>query len=192
MLAAAPALAADPVAGARYAGETSQRQPRASSSASADGEPRREGAHPVPRGQLRERREQGARAASGRPASPIADGAFERTGKEVEKLPKQGALQRRHADRALHRPRPLPDGRARQGQAEGARRDPRQAGNTISTCKHDKRITWAADRLGVGPETEEQPQARRSPADHGAAVGRALAVRDRTLARAHAATVSAR
>ena len=154
VLAAAAALAADPVAGARYAGETSQNNLRFEFRVAQDGS-RVEKALIQFRAGNCENAESKAQGSLRPPGIGIVDGAFQRTGKEVEKLPEQGAFSggtqiERYTVRGH-----FPTAERAKGRLKVRVEIRDKDGNTISTCKHNKRITWVADRLGVGPETEE-------------------------------------
>ena len=154
VLAATPALAADPIADARYAGETSQASLRFEFRVSEDATRVEEALIQFRAGNC-ENADSKAQGSLRPPAIPIADGVFARTGKEVEKLPKQGAFSggtqiERYTVRGS-----FPTTERAKGRLKVRVEVRDKQGNTISTCKHDKRITWAADRLGVGPESED-------------------------------------
>jgi hypothetical protein len=155
VLAAAPALAADPVAGARYAGETSQAGHLRFEFRVADDGSRVEKALIQFRAGNCENAESKAQGSLRPPGIPIVDGAFARVGKEVEKLPSEGGFS---GGKQIERYR-VKGHFATTEKAKGVLRVRVEIrdndGNTISTCRHDKRITWSADRLGVGPGTEE-------------------------------------
>ena len=154
VLAAAPALAADPVAGARYAGETSQGGLRFEFRVAEDGSSVDKALIQFRAGNC-ENAESKAQGSLRPPSIGIVDGAFERKGKEVEKLPRQGDFGGgKQIERYTVRGRFPTTERAKGTLRVRVEIQDRQ-GNTISTCKHDKRITWAADRLGVGPDTDE-------------------------------------
>jgi hypothetical protein len=154
VLAAAPALAADPVAGARYAGETSQGNLRFEFRVAEDSS-RVEKALIQFRAGNCENAESKAQGSLRPPGIGIVDGAFERTGKEVEKLPRQGAFSGgTQIERYTVKGR-FPTTERAKGTLKVRVEIRDKQGNTISTCKHNKRITWAADRLGVGPDIEE-------------------------------------
>ena len=154
VLAAAPALAADPVAGARYAGETSQSNLRFEFRVAEDGSRVEKTLIQFRAGNC----ENAASKAQGSirpPGIGIVDGTFERTGKEVEKLPKQGSFSGgKQIERYTVKGR-FPTAERAKGTLRVRVEIQDKDGETISTCKHNKRITWAADRLGVGPDTEE-------------------------------------
>ena len=153
-LAGAPALAADPVAGARYVGETSQGNLRFEFRVADDGSRVTKALIQFRAGNC-ENAESKAQGSLRPPGIGIVDGTFERTGKEVEKLPKQGAFSGgKQIERYTVRGR-FPTSERAKGRLKVRVEIRDRDGNTISTCKHNKRITWAADRLGVGPETVE-------------------------------------
>ena len=154
-LAAAPALAADPVAGARYAGETSQAGGlRFEFSTSADGSqisklfaqykaPHCENAESKAQGSIRQK------------DLAITDGNFARKGKEVVTLKPQGGFAGgKQIERFSIRGHFVSAELAR-GSLNVKVTVKSKSGTVISTCVHNKPITWSADRLGVGPETEE-------------------------------------
>ncbi|HZB76864.1 MAG TPA: hypothetical protein VE526_11615 [Solirubrobacteraceae bacterium] len=152
VLAAAPALAADPVAGARYAGETSQAgNLRFEFRVSDDGSRVRRALIQFRAGNCENARSK-AQGSLRPPGIGIVDGTFERTGKEVEKLPRQGAFSGgTQIERYRVRGRFPTSDRAKGTLRVRVEIRDRQ-GNTISTCRHNKRITWKAARLGVGPD----------------------------------------
>ena len=155
LLATAPALAADPVAGARYAGLTSQAGALRFEFRVADDGSRVEKALIQFRAGNCENAESKAQGSLRPPGIGIVDGTFERTGKEVEKLPQQGGFS---GGTQIERYRvrghfPTPERAKGRLRVRVEIRD--KQGNTISTCTHNKRITWSADRLGVGAETVE-------------------------------------
>lgn len=153
-LVAAPALAADPVPGARYAGQTTQGKLRFEFRVSADGTQveRLFTQFRAPHCEDAKSRAQG----SLRPGLiAVREGTFAKRGKEVERLKPQGRFE---GGKQIERY--SIEGRfATPEEATGSLEvtvEVRDAdGETISTCEHRRPITWSADRLGVGPETEE-------------------------------------
>ena len=154
-LAAAPALAADPVAGARYAGETSQAGSLRFEFRVADDGSRVEKALIEFRAGNCENAESKARGTLRPPGIGIVDGTFDRTGKEVEKLPEQGGFGGGKQIERYTIKGSFPTSETAKGTLRVRVEIRDEDGNTISTCKHNKRITWSADRLGVGPDTED-------------------------------------
>ena len=152
LLATAPALAADPVAGARYAGVTSQAGGlRFEFRVSGDGSRVKRALIQFRAGNC-ENAESKAQGSLRPPGIGIVDGTFEREGKEVETLPEQGGFSGgTQIERYRVRGRFPTSGRAKGTLRVRVEIRDRQ-GNTISTCRHNKRITWRADRLGVGPD----------------------------------------
>lgn len=153
-LAAAPALAADPVPGAHYAGQTSQQKLRFEFRAVAAGgaieqllvqfrAPHCESASSQAQGTLRP------------PRLAVREGGFAHTGREVEKLRARGDFGGgRQIERyTLTGSFPTADLATGTLAVTVTVRDKR--GAIISTCMHRKPITFAADRLGLGEETEE-------------------------------------
>ena len=148
-LVAAPALAADPVAGARYAGETSQTGSLRFEFRVAEDGSRVEKALIQFRAGNCTNAESKAQGSLRPPGIGIVEGEFDRTGKEVEKLPQQGAFSggtqiERYRVRGI-----FPTTERARGTLRVKVEIRDRLGNTISTCTHNKRITWSADRLGV-------------------------------------------
>ncbi len=154
VLAAAPALAADPVPGARYAGETSQGNLRFEFRVADDGSRVQRALIQFRAGNC-ENAESKAQGSIRPPGIGIVDGAFERTGKEVERLPEQGDFGGGKQIERYTVKGSFPTEERAKGTLKVRVEIRDKQGNTISTCKHNKRITWAADRLGVGPDTED-------------------------------------
>ena len=125
-LAAVPALAADPVPGARYVGQTSQgNDPRFEFRVSDDGS-RVQRAFAQFRARRCERARNGTQGSIRVRSIAIEDGAFFKRGKETARLRPSGLVRGRHADRALPDPGPLPDLGAGAGDAQGHGRGPQQ------------------------------------------------------------------
>jgi hypothetical protein len=156
-LAVGPALAfagADPAPDANYAGETSQSKLRFEFSTSADGSqverlfaqykaPHCENAVSKAQGSIRQK------------GLAITDGNFARRGKEVATLKPQGSFAGgKQIERFSIRGHFVSQELAR-GTLNVKLTIKSKSGAIISTCVHNKPITWFADRLGVGAETEE-------------------------------------
>ena len=155
-LAAAPALAfagADPAPDANYAGDTSQGTLRFEFKTSADGSqvdklfaqykaPHCENAKSKAQGSIRQK------------GLAITDGNFARKGKEVARLAPQGGFAGgKQIEKFSIRGHFVSADLAR-GTLNVKVTVKSKSGTVISTCTHAKPITWSADRLGVGPETE--------------------------------------
>ncbi len=83
---------------------------------------------------------------------PIAEAASRTSGKETARLKAAGEFE---GGRQIERYRVIghfPDDERARGELRITRRDPRPAGDVVDRCTTAKRITWSADRLGVGPE----------------------------------------
>jgi hypothetical protein len=155
-LAAAPALAADPVPDSRYAGETSQKGSlRFEFRVSEDGS-RLERVFTQFRAPRCERAENGTQGSIRVASVAVDDGSFSVRGKEKARLKPSGSFA---GGTQIERYR-IRGHFATADEASGTLRVSvevrNKAGETIETCTMGKkRVTWSADRLGVGPETVE-------------------------------------
>jgi hypothetical protein len=154
-LAAVPALAADPVPDSPYAGETTQANGlRFEFRVSADG------TH-VERLFAQFRTPRCERARNGTQGSirvgslAVEDGRLFKRGKEKARLAPAGSfeggtqIERYRITGFFSTPETV------EGTLKVTVEVRNKAGRTIDTCRMGKRtVTWAADRLGVGPETE--------------------------------------
>lgn len=156
-LAAGPALAfagADPAPDSNYAGDTSQGKLRFEFTTSADGSqldkvfaqykaPHCVNATSKAQGSIRQR------------GLAITDGNFARKGREVVRLKPQGDFAGgKQIEKFSLRGHFVSADFAR-GSLNVTVTIKSLSGAVISTCTHAKPITWSADRLGIGPETEE-------------------------------------
>jgi hypothetical protein len=156
MLAAAvPAFAADPVAGARYAGQTSQPGPlRFEFSTSADGArvekllaqfvtPKCVTSSSGTQGTLRPR-----------PIAIVGD-HFSSRGKETAKLRKAGSFKGGSQIERYRISGRFPDADTARGTLKVTVEVRDKTGRQVDSCTTRRTIAWSADRLGVGPGTEQ-------------------------------------
>jgi hypothetical protein len=153
-LVAVPAFAA-PVAGSRYAGQTSQPGPlRFEFSTSADGTrverlvaqfrtPRCETSRTGTQGTLRPR------------AVALADSHFTARGKETAKLRKAGEFKGGSQVERYRIRGHFPDADTARGTLKVTVEVRDKAGKRVDRCTTRRTITWTADRLGVGPGSGE-------------------------------------
>ncbi len=156
-LAAGPALAfagADPAPDANYAGDTSQGKLRFEFKTSADGShveklfaqyraPNCENATSKAQGSIRQT------------GLAITDGNFARRGREVARLKPQGGFSGGKQIEKFSIQGHFVSSELAKGTMNVKVTIKSKSGAVISTCTHNKPITWFSDRLGVGPETAE-------------------------------------
>jgi hypothetical protein len=154
LVAAVPAFAANPVAGSRYAGQTAQSGPlRFEFSTSADGTrveklvaqfvtPKCVTSRSGTQGTIRPR--------------PIAivGGHFSARGKETAKLRKAGRFKGGSQIERYRIRGHFPDADTAKGTLRVTVEVRDSTGRQVDSCTTKRTITWSADRLGVGPETE--------------------------------------
>jgi hypothetical protein len=153
--AAVPALAADPVPGARYVGETSQRNdPRFEFRVSDDGS-RVQRVFTQFRARRCERARNGTQGSIRVRSIAIEDGTFFKRGRETARLKPSGSFEGgTQIERYRIRGR-FPTSERARGTLRVTVEVRNKAGATIDTCRMGKRrVTWSADRLGVGPEVD--------------------------------------
>jgi hypothetical protein len=153
-LVAVPALAVEPVPDSRYAGETSQRgELRFEFRTSEDGT-RVERLFTQFRARRCELAENGTQGSIRVQSIAIEDdGTFFRRGKETARLKPSGSFAGgTQIERYRIRGR-FPTSETARGRLRVTVEVRNKAGETIDTCRMGKRrVTWSADRLGVGPE----------------------------------------
>lgn len=153
-LAAVPALAADPVPDSRYAGETTQANGlRFEFRVSEDGS-RVERLLAQFRTPRCERARNGTQGSIRVASLAVEDGRIAKRGKERARLAPSGSFE---GGTQIERYRltgffSTPETAA--GTLKVTVEVRNKAGETIDTCTMGKRVTWAADRLGVGPEAD--------------------------------------
>ena len=154
-LVAVPAMAADPVPDSRYAGQTSQGHGfRFEFRTSADGTAveRLLAQFKTPRCESSRTGTQGSiRIAS----LPIVDGRFEIRGKESARLAPAGKFEGGRQIERYTLAGDFSDGERATGRLKVRVTIRDKAGDIVDSCTARKPVTWAADRLGVGPESEE-------------------------------------
>jgi hypothetical protein len=154
-LVAVPAFAADPVAGSRYAGETS-RAPgsRFEFSTSADG-----GHVEKLVAQFRTRKCVTSRTGTQGTIRPkpiaIVDGRFSARGKEIAKLRKAGSFKGGSQVERYRINGRFPTADMAKGTLKVTVEIRDKTGEQVDSCTTKRTITWSADRLGVGPESED-------------------------------------
>jgi hypothetical protein len=155
LVAAVPAFAANPVAGSRYAGQTSQPGAlRLEFSTSANGKrvekllaqfvtPKCVTSSSGTQGTLRPR--------------PIAivGNRFSTHGKEIAKLRKAGSFKGGSQVERYRISGHFPDVDTARGTLKVTVEVRDKTGKQVDSCTTKRTIRWSADRLGVGPETEE-------------------------------------
>ncbi len=153
-LAAAPALAADPVPDSSYAGETTQANGlRFEFRVSEDG------AH-VERLLTQFRTPRCDRARNGTQGSirvrslSINEDSFSKRGKEKARLAPSGSFKGGTQIERYRLAGIFSTPETAVGTLKVTVEVRNKAGVTIDNCKMGKRVTWAADRLGVLPETD--------------------------------------
>ena len=150
-LAAAPAYAAAPVPDARYGGQTSQGQLRFEFRTSVDGSeierlftqfrtPNCDNADNGAQGSIR-----------ARDINLVAD-EFVAEGRETVRLPAQGGFDGGTQVERYRISGRFPTSDRARGTMRVTVKVKNRAGDVIATCRHGKRITWVADRLGVDIE----------------------------------------
>lgn len=155
-LAAVPALAADPVPDSRYAGETSQvrNSLRFEFRVNADGS-RVERLFAQFRAPKCERARNGAQGSIRVDSIRIEDGAFAKRGKETARIEPSGSFQGGTQVERYRLSGHFTTPETAEGRLRVSVEVRNKAGVTIDTCTMGKRrVTWTADRLGVGPDTE--------------------------------------
>jgi hypothetical protein len=152
---AALALAAEPVPGSRYAGQTSQGHGfrfEFRTSAGGTSVEKLLAQFKTPKCETSRTGTQGSiRVAS----IPIAGGRFVKRGKEQARLKPAGKFK---GGRQIERYRiagSFPDGERATGTLEIDVTIRDRSGDVVDSCTVRKPVTWSADRLGVGPETGE-------------------------------------
>jgi hypothetical protein len=154
-LAAVPALAADPVPGSRYVGQTSQGgDPRFEFRVSDDAS-RVQRVFAQFRARRCERARNGTQGSIRVRSIAIEDGTFSRRGRETARLRPSGSFEGgTQIERYRIRGR-FPTSERARGTLRVTVEVRNKAGETIDTCRMGKRrVTWSADRLGVGPEVD--------------------------------------
>ena len=155
-LAAVPALAADPVADSRYEGQTSQGANglRFEFRTSTDGS-RVERLFTQFRARRCERADNGTQGSIRVRSIAIEDGTFSRRGRETARLRPSGSFAGgTQIERYRIRGR-FPTSERARGTLRVTVEVRNKAGETIDRCRMGKRrVTWSADRLGVGPEVD--------------------------------------
>jgi hypothetical protein len=156
-LAAVPALAADPIPGSRYAGQTIQAKNtlRFEFRTSADGS-RAERLFTQFRTPKCERAENGAQGSIRVDSIAIVDGSFFKRGKETARIQPSGSFEGGTQIERYRIRGSFPTAETAKGTLRVRVEIRNKAGETIDTCRMGRRtVTWSAERLGVGPDTEE-------------------------------------
>ncbi len=154
-LAVVPAVAAEPVADARYEGQTSQGERYRFAFRVGPGATHVERLFAQFRTPACTSSEKGTQGSVRIERIAIADGAFAASGKEVARLAPAGDFK---GGRQIERFRVIghfPDAERARGKLRIRVVIRDRTGEIVDTCTTAKQISWSADRLGVGPEQPE-------------------------------------
>ena len=154
-LAAVPALAAEPVPDSRYEGQTSQGARYRLEFRVAPDATRVERLLAQFKVTTCEQSERGTQGSLRIAAIGIDDGRFAVRGKETARLRRAGEFEGGEQIERYRLTGHFPDGEQARGRLKVTVEIRDRAGETVDTCTSAKRISWSADRLGVGPEQPE-------------------------------------